>query len=531
MEQLKAKLKQLLDKFKAWWKKLTAATKKLIIISVSVILILAIALTVYLNVAANRYIVLFEGMSEEESTQVYLELKNMGVDTKIDSSGQIQVPADQWDSLVYELAELGYPQSTPSYSVFFDNLSMTMTQFEKEQTLRFQLEDRLEQTLRRIDGIKGAVVTINVGEKSNYVWKDDEDSASASVTLTLYNSAGFTPENVSAVKKLVAYSAQKMEPENVAVIDATTGNELTGTDEALTNSAIMDSESRINYTNIVKNQYEINAKRILSAVYGEDNVSAVAAVTLDYDKITKEIKEYITNENGEGVKQNQHITYGTDGKVNAGGIVGEEDNDDIPSYGKHEDDLDSDNTVYYDRDTEWTIGYILTQNEKAQGVVSDATISVVVTTETASMSDSERLQIVNLVKNATNISTEKISVFNAKEFAAKIPVDEDGIPENIKRLIIYIAIAAFLLLLFFILLVRWINKRNKKKLLRYQSEAQAQITSLRETITETQRQSISDAASAHSQREKATAKEVREFVKQNPEVSAALIRSMLKDDE
>lgn len=532
MEQLKEKLGKIWAKVKTWWKGLASVTKRFVLAAAGLLLVMAIVLTIYLNISANQYMVLFEGMSEEESTQVYLELKNKGVDTKINSDGEIEVPADQWDSLVYELAELGYPQSTPSYSVFFDNLGMTMTEFEKEQTLRFQLQDRLQQTLVRIDGIKSAVVNINIPEKSNYVWKNDDEKASASVLLTLNNSAGFTPENVSAVKKLVAYSAQKMDPKDVTVTDASTGNELMSEEESITDDTLMNREEQINYSNIVKNQYEYNAQKILSPIYGNDKVAAVASVVLDYDKITQEIKELITDENGEGVKANQQIEYGTDGTVNKGGIVGEEDNSDIPTYGQYEDNLNSDNSTYYKRDTEWAIGYVLTQKEKAQGVVSDATISVVVTTGTVPMSDSERQEVVQLVKNATNIPAEKISVFNTRDMAAEIPFEgKDGLSDSVKKTLLFAAIAAVILLLLFILLIRFISKRNKKKLLKYQTEAQAQISSLRETINETQRQSIADAASAHSQREKATAKEVREFVKQNPEVSAALIRSMLKNDE
>lgn len=531
MEQLKDKMGQLLGKLKAWWGKLATLTKRMIVIAASVILVAAIVLTVYLNAAANRYIVLFEGMSEEESTQVYLELKNMGVDTRVNSGGEIEVPADQWDSLVYELAELGYPQSTPSYSVFFDNLGMTMTEFEKEQALRFQLQDRLQQTLKRIEGIKGAIVTINFPENSNYVWKDSDETASASVLLTLQNSAGFTPANVSAVKKLVAYSAQKMKPEDVTVTDSLTGKEMMSEEESITNDTLMDSEAQINYSNIVKNQFEYNAQKILSPIYGDGNVAAVAAVTLDYDKITQEIKELITDENGEGVKSEQQIEYNTDNKVNPGGIVGEEDNTDIPTYGAHEDELNSDNSNNYKRDTKWAIGYVLTNKEKAQGVVADATISVVVTSGIASMSDSERNEIIHLVKNATNIPAEKISVFNAKDITDSPIVPPQGLSDNIRNILFFIGIAAVLLLLLFILIIRIINRRNKKKLIKYQSEAQAQISSLRETISENQRRSIAEAANAHSQREKATAKEVRDFVKQNPEISASLIRSMLKDGE
>ena len=59
--------------------------------------------------------------------------------------------------------------------LFFDNLGMTMTEFEKKQTLRFELQDRLQTTLKRIDGVVGAIVTINVPEKDGYAWTESSD--------------------------------------------------------------------------------------------------------------------------------------------------------------------------------------------------------------------------------------------------------------------------------------------------------------------------------------------------------------------
>ena len=205
---MKEKFKKLWEKVKTLWSGFTKTIKIVIIVAAAVIIAGSVGLTIFLNHSGSSdWIVLFPGMSNEESTEVYLELQNKGVETKINSGGEIEVKKDQWDNLVYELAQLGYPQSTPSYGTFFDNLSMTMTEFEKKQTLRFELQDRLQTTLKRIDGIQGAIVTITFPESSDYAWKENNDKAKASVTLTLSNSAGFTAENVSAVKNLVAFSA------------------------------------------------------------------------------------------------------------------------------------------------------------------------------------------------------------------------------------------------------------------------------------------------------------------------------------
>lgn len=533
---MKEKLKKLWDKIKTIW----SGFSKVLKIAIIAVLVALIAGSVILTVVLNKsngsdYIVLFPGMSSEESTEVYMELQNKGVETKINSDGEIEVKRSEWDSLVYDLAQLGYPQSAPSYGTFFDNLSMTMTEFEKEQTLRFELQDRLQTTLKRIDGIKGAVVTITFPESSDYAWKETKDIAKASVTLTLTNSSAFTAENVSAVKNLVAFSAQQIEPENVTVIDSTTGNELLSAEQIAdqNDTSGIDMADKMEFANSLKAQYEANARAILQNLY-PDGVDAVATVEIDYDKVVEEMKQLLPDDNtGQGYVIDEHKEYDTNNKpVNEDGVVGEEQNDDIPNYPNgNEEDLDSDDTVHYEKDLKYDLGYLLTQTEKAQGTVKDASISVVVSTENAYMSRDERDAVIALVKNATNIPEDKISVYS-REIGIDIPVGPSPDPEPnplTRKLLIILGVCGFILLVIIALVVFLILKRMKNKMALQQQENDAVITSLKETIEENNRKSLEEAAEEHTKKEKATEYEVRDFAKNNPEITAALIRSMLKE--
>jgi flagellar basal-body M-ring protein/flagellar hook-basal body protein fliF len=533
---MKEKLKKIWDKIKTLWSGLTKIMKIVVIAALVVVIGGAIIITVVLNSKSqSEYIVLFPGMTNEESTEVYLELQNKGVETKINSSGEIEVKRTEWDNLVFEMAQLGYPQSAPSYGTFFDNLSMTMTEFEKKQTLRFELQDRLQTTIKRIEGIQGAVVTITFPESSDYAWKENKDTAKASVTLTLSNSAGFTPENVSAIKNLVAFSAQQIEPENVAVIDSTTGRELQSAEQVAesTDTTGIDMADKMEYANTLKAQYEANARAILQNIY-PDGVDAVATVEIDYDKVVEEMKQLLPDEEtGQGYVTDEHKEYDTNKTpVDEGGVVGEENNTDIPNYqNDEEDELNSDDTVHYENDVKLDLGYLLTQTEKAQGTVKDATISVVVTTENAYMSRDERNAIIALVKNATNIEDAKISVFSRASNQA--PVEPDPTPNPLnnttRRLLLILGICGLVLLIIAALIVFIVVRRMRKKMLKQQAESEAAISTLQETIEESNKQSLQEAAEEHNKKEKATEYEVRDFAKNNPEITAALIRSMLKE--
>jgi flagellar biosynthesis/type III secretory pathway M-ring protein FliF/YscJ len=355
--------------------------------------------------------------------------------------------------------------------------------------------------------------------------------------LTLDHPDRFTPDQVSAIKNIVAYSAQQVKPEDVTVVNAATGVELLGLEEAPAD--VFDDQTRMNYRNMIKNQYEENARRILTPIYGEGEVIAVANVDIDYDKINEEVKEYLTDEENEGVKSNQYIHYDTDGVVDPGGIVGEEPNTDIPNYGNLEDDLNSDNTPEYERKTEWAIGYILRQTEKAQGGITGASISVVVTTETGQLTAAEEENIIQLVRNATNIDVENISA-SARLADTIVPEEVPGIVDPDSPLAKLMNTpwfkwallgAAVLLILIITMIIVSVNKRAKKRIALAEAESLAQIESMKkanEQETENLKKTLEQAAKEHSEASNATANEVKEFAKKNPEIAAALIRSMMK---
>ena len=124
------KMKNVGAAISGFWGKLTTAMR-ILLVSIIVVILVAVIIVVAVIGGKNRgYTELFEGMDQTEASEVYNVLRSRNVDVKIDN-GVVYVPTEQWDALVYELASLGYPQTTPSYATFFDNISMTMTEFEK----------------------------------------------------------------------------------------------------------------------------------------------------------------------------------------------------------------------------------------------------------------------------------------------------------------------------------------------------------------------------------------------------------------
>ena len=129
------------EKFKAFWAKLSKKTKILVVAGGSLLLFLLILVTILINVGKNTMRVIFPGMSSDESTQVYATLQEMGVQPQIDNRGQVLVPSEMWDDLVFQLNSKGYPKTALSYDTFSNFAGFTATEFEKRTGLLFQTQE------------------------------------------------------------------------------------------------------------------------------------------------------------------------------------------------------------------------------------------------------------------------------------------------------------------------------------------------------------------------------------------------------
>ncbi|MEG2053798.1 MAG: hypothetical protein RR052_02550, partial [Oscillospiraceae bacterium] len=89
------------------------------------------------------------------------------------------------------------------------------------------------------------------------------------------------------------------------------------------------------------------------------------------------------------------------------------------------------------------------------------------------------------------------------------------------------------LIIIFVIVMMIISKAKKKKKLKAMEEekkAQDLLRSAQNQLEERKR-SLADAALANDTEENGLTNDIRQFAKQNPEITASLIRSMLKEDD
>jgi flagellar basal-body M-ring protein/flagellar hook-basal body protein fliF len=535
--------KSLIQRLRTYLDNLPARTKRLAIFAAVGLVVVAAGLTVLLNTNNSGYRVLYTGMDPAEMSDVYAAVQELGVIPELDGRGQILVPENRYEYLLLQLAAKGYPKSTLAYDVFLDNAGMTATESDKKQILLFQLQNRIQDTLTRIEGVESAIVNLMVPDTSDSVWvlATNDQVATAGVMLTLKRNVELIPEQVSAIKNLVASSVPKMEPANVKVVDAGTGLELEDMASSGEGTGVSGNRYALQLESTFQDLIEANVRRILIPWYGENGVFVVARVTLDLDKMMSERLELLnrTGPDGEdlGGYPTHHEVGGTvEGVDNAGGIVGEENNTDIPTY-EQGPGATAESYLDYEGSIDFDYGYLKTQIEKGNAYIKRGTVAVIV--DEKSLTEERRAEIVDIVSKSADIAPEFIALSPLNppppdNPAEPIPPIENPPEESEGFQLpfwVYIAGGAFLLLVVILAVIFVLLRRRAARINREREEAlKAQQEDMENEIERYKQELASAAKSAVNPKDDAITGEIRQFAQENPEITANLLRNWLKEE-
>ncbi len=533
-------LKSLRKNFKEFWKKKSSGMRRLIAAAGIGIMVFSAGTAYYLNHQDEGWVVLYAGIDDSESAKIYSALREMEIPAQLNSQGQVMVEEMQADMLLLQLSGLGYPKSAPTYDVFSDHTGFTTTEYEKKQYLLFQLQDRIEKTLCNIDGIKSAIVTLDVPEESNYVWQTQEDQkSSASVLLAMKTGNTLSSDHIQAIKNLVASSVPKMTAQDVTLVDAATSLELKakggGEDGALLDFERLDFEAQ------VEKQLSEKVLHVLSIAYKPEDIRVSATAVIDYDKMITEQLDYVPDENGNGIIHKIVQSDVLRSQDYAEGIAGEENNTDVPVYVDTNGDGQPE-YVDHNRNAEYLVSYIKSQIEKNKAQLKSASLAIVV--NDPSLSPEKQESLIAVAAKATNVLPENISLLGfdvPKTEDAPVQESETAFQEfpaeklldqRLVRIGIGVVSLLFLLLLIVLLIIRNIKKKKLQIELAREAAEIAEVTGKfsAEQEMEDHKRRLREAAEIH-QTKNAVTEEVREFAAANPEVTAALIRSWLKEDE
>lgn len=161
---------------------------------------------------------LFRGLPDTEKAAVADVLGKNNIGYGFDSgSGAITVAEDDYFKAKMTLASAGLPKSAPDGNSMIESLPMGASRAVEGEKLRTAREMDLARTIEAIDSVEGARVHLAVEPPS--IFLRERTKPAASVMLRLASGRSLADNQVQAIVHLVASSVSDLSPEAVSVVD------------------------------------------------------------------------------------------------------------------------------------------------------------------------------------------------------------------------------------------------------------------------------------------------------------------------
>ncbi len=542
------KLKGLWEKVKDFFKNMS--TKVRIILGVA-LAVLVVAIAAFALWAGNRpYEALYHDLNATEASEVLSYLQENGfTDYRLVNGDTIEVRADQRNIMLTRLAQAGYPRSGNLFGTYFEHVGTMSTSSERAQTYLITVMEGLATTIRTFPGVQDATVWINQGEERTYVLEDSKTKASASVKVTMRDGYTLTSDQADAIRLLIANAVGGMEMENISITDGI-GNNFSGD----TSASISDAASlKAQQEEYQSNKIRTEVMQALSLIYGPENVRVAVNVQVEvnrrYIDSTRYERPEGSYENGGLIGRETGLWYITrDGLTPVGGVVGTESNSDLSTYVEDlEGAVGDEDTAGQSTEKENKIDEIREQVEVLAPTIADVSIAVTINENANSAANLDEERLINHVAMAAGIGGEegeaalRVSVLLAPLYTEPAaPVDSLFTQEMVPYLII--AAAALLLIVIFLVILLSVRRKRKRK----QQEEEQRI--LEEQlgmggmggITPEDVEAVvaaappaggADIMEVNTEKSMELRKTIRQFVQNNPEVAAQMLKVWLKGGE
>ena len=368
--------------------KFSIAQRTIAIIGIAV---LVLGVTAFATWALKpSYSPLFSGLAAADASAIVEQLRTDGVPYQItEGGGTILVPEDKVYDERMKSAAAGFPSSTTGGYSLLDKMGVTSSEFQQSVTYKRAMEGELASTIASLDGVKTASVHLAIPEKTVFVSKTADPTAS--VFVDTKNGVTLNREQVQAIVHLTSASVEGMAPTDVAVIDAK-GNVLSvvGGDPAGAASA-----GATDYEEGVRSAVQT----MLDRVVGSGNATVVVAADMNRESAVRTEESFTTPDGAPALNEatSKQSVQGAAGS--ATGVLGP-DNIAVPAPTG-----DAGGTASESVTKNNAVNKVTESRTIPAGAVKRQTVSVAVNAAVAK--DLDIQAITALVSSAAGISTER----------------------------------------------------------------------------------------------------------------------------
>ncbi len=236
-----------------------------------------------LRVTAPQLTPLFTDLTFEDSASIVKDLERQGIPYELKNDGAIvMVPKDRVPRLRMKLAESGLPKGGGvGYEIFDKSDVLGATSFVQNINHLRALEGELARTIRAIDRVQAARVHLVLPERPLF----SRDKAEASASIVLKVRGALEPQQVRAVRHLVASAVNGLKPERVSIVDEAGRLLANG---AITDNGVSADERQTAFERRLREQIE----GIVSSVVGPGRARVQLTADFDFNRVTQTSEKY-----------------------------------------------------------------------------------------------------------------------------------------------------------------------------------------------------------------------------------------------
>lgn len=259
---------------------------------------------------------LFTDLSVEDSSAIIKDLERQGVAYDMKNEGAIiLVHKDIIPRLRMKFAEGGLPKGGGvGYEIFDKSDALGATSFVQNINHLRALEGELARTIRAIDRVQQARVHLVLPERPLFSREKAEPSAS----IVLKVRGALEPQQVRAIRHLIASAVNGLKPQRVSVVDET--GRLLADGSAEDGGGTGADERKVAYERRLRERVE----SIVTSVVGPNHARVQLSAEFDFNRVTQTSDKYDPESRVVRSSQSrEEVTGGGDG--NAGAVsVGNE---------------------------------------------------------------------------------------------------------------------------------------------------------------------------------------------------------------
>jgi flagellar M-ring protein FliF len=239
-----------------------------------------------LRVTSPQMTPLFTDLNYDDSSAIVKELERQGVPYELRNDGNIvMVPNDRVARLRMALAGNGLPKGGGvGYEIFDKSDVLGTTSFVQNVNNLRALEGELSRTIRALDRVQAARVHLVMPERP--LFSRDKVEPSASIVLKVRGT--LEPQQVRAIRHLVASAVSGLKPQRVSIVDEAGHLLADGAGDDGNGGEVTADERRMAFEKRLRDQIET----IVSSVVGPGRARVEVSADFDFNRITQTSDKY-----------------------------------------------------------------------------------------------------------------------------------------------------------------------------------------------------------------------------------------------